>query len=55
LFAPVVAVAGAAAVVVLTGVAAFSLAVMTISLLAVLFLLTLVFGYEIVMPPMPPR
>lgn len=54
---PVIAVAGAAAVLVLTGVAAASLVVLSLSLLAVLFLLTQVFGYEIVMPtmPMPPR
>jgi len=50
---PLIAVAGATAVVVLTGVAAASLVVMSLSLLAVVYLLTQVFGYEIVLPTMP--
>ena len=52
---PFVSVLGAAAVVLLTGVAAASLVVMSFSLLLVVFLLSEVFGYEIAMPTMPPR
>jgi hypothetical protein len=50
---PVVAVAGAAAIFALTGIAAAALVVMSLALLAVVFLLTQVFGYEIVLPNMP--
>jgi hypothetical protein len=50
---PFVAVAGAAAVVLLTGVAAASLVVMSFALVVVVFLLSEVFGYEIAMPAMP--
>ena len=49
---PVIAIAGAAAVFVLTGVAAASLVVMSLSLLVVVYLLSEVFGYEIVLPNM---
>lgn len=52
---PLVSIAGAATVVLLTGVAAVSLLVMTVSLLVVVFLLSEVFGYEIVLPNMPRR
>ena len=53
---PIIGIAGAAAIFALTGVAAAALVVMSLALLAVVFLLTQVFGYEIVMPPgMAPR
>ncbi len=52
LLSPVIAVAGAAAVFVLTGIAAASLVVMSLSLLVVVYLLSEVFGYEIVLPNM---
>jgi hypothetical protein len=54
---PFVSVIGAAAVVVLTGIAAASMVVMSFALLLVVFLLSEVFGYEIAIPtmPMPPR
>lgn len=53
---PFVSVAGAAAVFLLTGVAAASLVVMSFALLVVVFLLSEVFGYEVVLPPgMAPR
>lgn len=52
---PFVSVVGAAAVVLLTGVAAASLVVMSFALLVVVFLLSEVFGYEMAMPVMPPR
>ena len=56
LLVPFVSVAGAAAVFLLTGVAAASLVVMSFALLVVVFLLSEVFGYEIVLPPgMGPR
>ncbi|MFN2426314.1 MAG: hypothetical protein ABR587_07690 [Candidatus Binatia bacterium] len=48
---PFVSVLGAAAVFLLTGVAAASLVVMSFALLVVVFLLSEVFGYEIAMPP----
>jgi hypothetical protein len=48
---PFVSVLGAAAVVLLTGVAAASLVVMSFALLVVVFLLSEVFGYEIAVPP----
>jgi len=48
---PFVSVLGAAAVFLLTGVAAASFVVMSFALLVVLFLLSEVFGYEIAMPP----
>ena len=48
---PFVSVLGAAAVALLTGVAAASLVVMSFALLVVVFLLSEVFGYEIVIPP----
>lgn len=51
LLVPFVSVVGAAAVVLLTGVAAASLVVMSFALLVVVFLLSEVFGYEIVLPP----
>lgn len=50
---PFVSVAGAAAVFLLTGVAAASLVVMSFALLVVVFLLSQVFGYEIQMPNVP--
>jgi len=53
LLSPVIAVAGAAVIFVLTGVAAASLVVMSLSLLVVVYLLSEVFGYEIVLPTMP--
>lgn len=52
---PFVSVIGAAAVVLLTGVAAASLVVMSFALLVVVFLLSEVFGYEMAMPVMPAR
>jgi hypothetical protein len=53
---PFISVVGAAAVVLLTGVAAASLVVMSFALVVVVFLLSEVFGYEIAMPPgMAPR
>ncbi len=53
---PCISVVGAAAVVLLTGVAAASLVVMSFALVVVVFLLSEVFGYEIAMPPgMAPR
>jgi len=52
---PFVSVLGAAAVVLLTGVAAASLVVMSFALLVVVFLLSEVFGYEIAMPAGMPR
>jgi hypothetical protein len=53
---PFISVIGAAAVVLLTGVAAASLVVMSFALVVVVFLLSEVFGYEIAMPPgMGPR
>lgn len=55
LLVPLVSIAGAATVVLLTGVAAVSLVVMTISLLVVVYLLSEVFGYEIILPNMPRR
>lgn len=56
LLVPFVSVAGAAAVFLLTGVAAASLVVMSFALLVVVFLLSEVFGYEIAVPPgMGPR
>ncbi len=56
LLVPFVSVAGAAAVFLLTGVAAASLVVMSFALLVVVFLLSEVFGYEVVLPPgMAPR
>lgn len=50
---PIIGIAGAAAIFTLTGVAAAALVVMSLSLLAVVYLLTQVFGYEIVLPNMP--
>lgn len=50
---PFVSVAGAVAIVLLTGVAAASLVVMSFALMAVVFLLTQVFGYELAIPQMP--
>ena len=50
---PFVSVAGAVAIVLLTGVAAASLVVMSFALMAVVFLLTEVFGYELAIPQMP--
>jgi hypothetical protein len=47
---PFVSVAGAAAIALLTGVAAASLVVMSFALLVVVFLLSEVFGYEIAVP-----
>ena len=47
---PFVSVLGATAVVLLAGVAAASLVVMSFALLVVVFLLSEVFGYEIAMP-----
>ena len=47
---PFVSVLGAAAVVLLTGIAAASLVVMSFALLVVVFLLSEVFGYEIAVP-----
>lgn len=52
---PFVSVVGAAAVVLLTGLAAASLVVMSFALLVVVFLLSQVFGYEMAMPVMPAR
>jgi hypothetical protein len=52
---PFISVLGAAAVVLLTGVAAASLVVMSFALLLVLFLLSEVFGYEIAVPTMTMR
>lgn len=52
---PFVSVIGAAAVFLLTGVAAASLVVMSFALLVVVFLLSEVFGYDLVMPVMPAR
>jgi hypothetical protein len=52
---PFVSVVGAAAVVLLTGVAAASLVVMSFALLVVVFLLSEVFGYEMAMPVVPAR
>jgi hypothetical protein len=52
---PFVSVIGAAAVVLLTGVAAASLVVMSFALLVVVFLLSEVFGYDMVLPVMPAR
>jgi hypothetical protein len=50
---PFVSVLGATAVVLLTGIAAASLVVMSFALLVVVFLLSEVFGYELAMPVMP--
>lgn len=50
MLAPFVSVIGAAAVVLLTGVAAASLVVMSFALLVVVFLLSEVFGYDIAVP-----
>ena len=48
---PFISVIGGVAVVLLTGVAAASLVVMSFALVVVVFLLSEVFGYEIAMPP----
>jgi len=50
LFAPVVSVLGAAAVFALTGVAVAAMVVLAAALLAVWFLLSEVFGYEVLVP-----
>jgi len=50
---PVISIAGGAAVLLLAGVAAASLVVMSFALLAVVFLLNQVFGYEVTLPPVP--
>jgi hypothetical protein len=53
---PFISLVGGVAVVLLTGVAAASLVVMSFALVVVVFLLSEVFGYEIAMPPgMAPR
>lgn len=53
---PFISVVGAAAVFLLTGVAAASLVVLSFALVVVVFLLAEVFGYEVAMPPgMAPR
>ncbi|HEY2775699.1 MAG TPA: hypothetical protein VGK20_16785 [Candidatus Binatia bacterium] len=50
---PLVSVAGAATIFVMSGVAVASLLVMSFALLVVVFLLVEVFGFEIDLPPMP--
>jgi hypothetical protein len=53
---PLISIVGGVAVVLLTGVAAASLVVMSFALVVVVFLLSEVFGYEVAMPPgMAPR
>ena len=54
LLAPIISVVGATAVILFTGIAATSLVVMSFALMAVWFLLSEVFGYEVV-PPGRPR
>jgi len=53
LLTPVVAAVGVVGVLVLSGVAAASLAAMTTALIAIYFLLTEVFGYDIQLSPTP--
>lgn len=53
LLSPFVSVMGAAAVVLLSGVAIASLVVASCAVFVVVFLLSEVFGYELAMPPMP--